>query len=562
MYSFWYQKEGVAHAAPSPVCLLKKNSSMIFGRNFMENNIIVSICMIVKNEQRCLERCLKSLTPLRKQIPCEVIITDTGSTDNTLEIAKKYADKILHFEWCNDFSAARNVGMEQAKGEWILVLDADEELAEDVSHLVSFFKSEERHQYMGAFLTKMNCFNAEICSQCESLREYTGITSSFLDYRLFRADLKPRYAGIIHEYVPYREPVYTFGLTLYHDGYAYEDKEKRKEKGLRNASLLEKQLKSNLRDLRVIVHTMREREVIKEDIYENLVLLEEDVVYKNLKSGYAPAALIQVASYYYDKKELEKALKICKDFLKFFDNERYEVLQIDIRYIQSNCLFQQKQYTPAVKMIERYLQVVEKYQKNQLNLDALRTTTLKFGNAAPFMKYIQIRCYMEGKNIKQAESVLKSVAMEKLREPIFFNYYWIIVTLSLMPESEISLKEYYPILLNALERKNEEDKKTAQKTYDMVHSYIAKLPVEKRGILLEQISSSEQGQKDLWEFIHKKEQEKEQKLKKVIEDTKVTIQKLIAEPTMQENALDLCQKLLEIAPEDEQIKAWIKELKE
>lgn len=77
--------------------------------------------------------------------------------------------------------------------------------------------------------------------------------------------------------------------------------------------------------------------------------------------------------------------------------------------------------------------------------------------------------------------------------------------------------------------------------------------------MLEQISSSEQGQKDLWEFIHKKEQEKEQKLKKVIEDTKVTIQKLIAEPTMQENALDLCQKLLEIAPEDEQIKAWIKE---
>ena len=119
-------------------------------------------------------------------------------------------------------------------------------------------------------------------------------------------------------------------------------------------------------------------------------------------------------------------------------------------------------------------------------------------------------------------------------------------------------RKYYPILLNALERKNEEDKKTAQKTYDMVHSYIAKLPVEKRGILLEQISSSEQGQKDLWEFIHKKEQ----KLKKVIEDTKVTIQKLIAEPTMQENALDLCQKLLEIAPEDEQIKAWIKELKE
>jgi len=56
-----------------------------------QQNIIISICMIMKNEERCLERCLKSLTPLREQLPCELIITDTGSTDRSIEIAEKYA---------------------------------------------------------------------------------------------------------------------------------------------------------------------------------------------------------------------------------------------------------------------------------------------------------------------------------------------------------------------------------------------------------------------------------------------------------------------------------------
>ena len=64
-----------------------------------QEKISLSICMIVKNEERCLERCLKSLTPLREQLPCEVIVTDTGSTDKSIKIAEKYADKVLHFQW-------------------------------------------------------------------------------------------------------------------------------------------------------------------------------------------------------------------------------------------------------------------------------------------------------------------------------------------------------------------------------------------------------------------------------------------------------------------------------
>lgn len=64
----------------------------------------LSLCLIVKNEEKYLERCLKSL----RNYVDEIIITDTGSADTTVEIAKKYTDKVYHFEWIDDFSAARN----------------------------------------------------------------------------------------------------------------------------------------------------------------------------------------------------------------------------------------------------------------------------------------------------------------------------------------------------------------------------------------------------------------------------------------------------------------------
>jgi len=80
--------------------------------------------MIVKNEEASLPQALSSV----KEVVDEMIILDTGSTDRTAEIAKEFGASVYHFEWCNDFSAARNEALKYVQGQWVLVLDADEVL--------------------------------------------------------------------------------------------------------------------------------------------------------------------------------------------------------------------------------------------------------------------------------------------------------------------------------------------------------------------------------------------------------------------------------------------------
>lgn len=89
--------------------------------------ISISLCMITKNEEKCIENCLKSV----HDIVDELIIVDTGSDDNTIEIIKKYSNTIYNFKWINDFSAARNYSFSLATKEYILWLDADDVLLEE-----------------------------------------------------------------------------------------------------------------------------------------------------------------------------------------------------------------------------------------------------------------------------------------------------------------------------------------------------------------------------------------------------------------------------------------------
>ncbi|MBD2387297.1 glycosyltransferase [Cylindrospermum sp. FACHB-282] len=88
----------------------------------------LSLCMIVKNEEAALPKCLSSV----RNVVDEIVVLDTGSSDRTSEVAKGYGAKVYDFQWCNDFSAARNEALKYVTGDWILVLDADEMLKPEI----------------------------------------------------------------------------------------------------------------------------------------------------------------------------------------------------------------------------------------------------------------------------------------------------------------------------------------------------------------------------------------------------------------------------------------------
>ena len=105
---------------------------------------VLTISLLVSNHIDTISKCMKSIQPLLEQISSELIVVDTvgpDQSDGSLAVAEKYADKIIHFDWCDDFSAARNAGLKCANGEWFLFLD-DDEWFDDVSELVNFFKDE------------------------------------------------------------------------------------------------------------------------------------------------------------------------------------------------------------------------------------------------------------------------------------------------------------------------------------------------------------------------------------------------------------------------------------
>ena len=87
----------------------------------------LTVCLITKNEEQFIGQCLESIRPIADQI----VLVDTGSTDWTTSIAGRFGAEIYKFKWCDDFSAARNAALEKATGDWVLMLDADEELPAD-----------------------------------------------------------------------------------------------------------------------------------------------------------------------------------------------------------------------------------------------------------------------------------------------------------------------------------------------------------------------------------------------------------------------------------------------
>ncbi len=106
---------------------LRGNTKLDWIKPPSRSPVLLTVCLIARNEERFLGACLKSIQGLNAQI----IVVDTGSTDRTVEIARDFGAEVYSFTWSDDFAAARNAALEHARGDWVLMLDADEELPKD-----------------------------------------------------------------------------------------------------------------------------------------------------------------------------------------------------------------------------------------------------------------------------------------------------------------------------------------------------------------------------------------------------------------------------------------------
>ncbi|MGQ9747557.1 MAG: tetratricopeptide repeat protein [Candidatus Caldatribacteriaceae bacterium] len=200
----------------------------------------LSLCMIVKNEEKNLPRTLT----LAKEVVDEIIVVDTGSTDRTVEVARSFGAQVYFFKWCDDFSAARNESLKYASGDWILVMDADEEMkVEDLKKIKILLR-----------ITDCMAFDLLIKSYLSPTERSAEI--GYLT-RVFRNHPAVRFRNRIHETV--NASVQEIGgkisrlhyITVFHRGYEHIGKTFQKVND-RNFKILLSEYQENPDDLRVV----------------------------------------------------------------------------------------------------------------------------------------------------------------------------------------------------------------------------------------------------------------------------------------------------------------------
>ncbi|MGN4611055.1 MULTISPECIES: tetratricopeptide repeat-containing glycosyltransferase family 2 protein [Bacillus] len=195
----------------------------------------ISACLIVKNEEDMLRKCLESLQP----VVDEIIIVDTGSTDSTKQISKEFTEKVFDYKWTNDFAEARNFAATKAESEWIIAIDADECVDPD--------NFREALQIIKNQMGKYDMYAVEILSFLGSMAE--NITTNKMG-RVYKNDGTVYFEGAIHEQLVTKDKEQQLILSpiiLYHYGYLKHVVEKQDKKN-RNLNIIKKKLQKNEND--------------------------------------------------------------------------------------------------------------------------------------------------------------------------------------------------------------------------------------------------------------------------------------------------------------------------
>ena len=274
----------------------------------------LTIGMIVKNEEQLLEKCLNSIKPILDSVDSELIITDTGSTDGTLEIAARFTDKIQHFDWINDFSAARNTTIDTARGDWYMFVDGDD-IFESCDDIINFFNSGEYKKFHCASFRYRNILNLE--------------KRTFVDQNVIRmTERSPetKFIGRIHENLsPLNTPVRMITDIVDHYGYLYDENNPEEEKMRRNEELLLKELEEiSESDTKhpfiyyYLFETLRNLDPAKAEQYLNLGMEEAR---KNNSDALIPMYIDKVGVFF-KRSDYESLIKLCDDYFSINNTQK------------------------------------------------------------------------------------------------------------------------------------------------------------------------------------------------------------------------------------------------
>lgn len=301
----------------------------------------ISLCMIVKDEQKFIKMCLDRALPLVD----EAIIVDTGSTDNTINIIREYGDKVkvVELNWENDFSRARNIYLENATGDWILVLDADEEIVYNRDKLITYISH-----------AQAEAFNIKMINVIDDQKKQ----NTWVYCRLFK-NKGYRYYRPVHEQLDVdRVKIQTLpedNCKLFHYGYLNENLTA-KNKIERNLSILIEDYKKNPEDSFVCYH-------IGATYAANG---EYGKAMEFLTKSYELGTRFGFGSYYFELvKRLSEVIsilgdnKLCVDFiLQLLAHDKLKKFT-DLYFIIGDAYYKLKDYKRSIEAFNKCLDIGE-----------------------------------------------------------------------------------------------------------------------------------------------------------------------------------------------------------
>ena len=263
----------------------------------------LSLCLITRNEEDDLHRCLDSV----RQVADEIVVVDTGSTDNTVNIARSFDAKVVEMPWQDDFSIPRNRALEEASGDWILVLDADEAL-----------NNESRHRVREAVTSDVDALNIIIRNHLSDDSLFESRSNRFV--RLFRHRPEFRFEGRVHEQI--LPSIRRVGgqvqerddIVIDHFGYA-DNATSKDERWQRNLRLLDIEVESNPEDGFVRYHmgvTLQSIGKVQEAVETFRAALDFGRTNGSLPTDLQAKAHTRLAQLHLAQGDLEAAIRHCE----------------------------------------------------------------------------------------------------------------------------------------------------------------------------------------------------------------------------------------------------------